>query len=498
MKTMNTMKMWAALLVAGLALTACSSDDNELIPQTEEPQAPQAQTFTVTVVAQKGGDAATTRGMLTDNGTTVTPEWEVNDEVSVYNVTKGADITGTLKAQTAGTTTTLTGDLKGTIDVNDKLRLSYKSANYATQAGTLADIAANCDYAIATVNVTDVSGSSITTTDATFTSQQAIVKFTLKNSTGSATLSATQLKVVANGSTYTITPTPEASVLYVAIPGFSSKTVTLVATVGGIDHACVKNNVTLADGNYYRITAKLWNRIALSAATTDHLGFVIGADGYVYPTKAGAEAASTTASGIIAYVGSAGSVDESSSTYKGLAIALADANSGSTCQWYEYNSGSCVSVSDITATALGYKNGIACTETLVNSNSLGVGPCAGHTHAAAKAAKKFSTDRPSDVSPWFLPSIGQWNLIVQGLATKKSGSTVSTDLKDYENPIYTYSNLNSVITDAGGTDFPSSSSYYWSSTMYSEASAWCMIFNKGRAGSILKDGNRYVRAVFAF
>lgn len=496
MKTMNTMKMWAALLVAGLALTACSSDDNELIPQTEEPQAPQAQTFTVTVVAQKGGDAATTRGMLTDNGTTVTPEWEVNDEVSVYNVTKGADITGTLKAQTAGTTTTLTGDLTGTIDVNDKLRLSYKSANYATQAGTLADIAANCDYAIATVNVTDVSGSSITTTDATFTSQQAIVKFTLKNSTGSATLSATQLKVVANGSTYTITPTPEASVLYVAIPGFSSKTVTLVATVGGIDHACVKNNVTLADGNYYRITAKLWDRIALSAATTDHLGFVIGADGYVYPTKAGAEAASTTASGIITYVGSAGSVDESSSTYKGLAIALADANSGSDCQWYEHESGSCVSMSDNTATALGYKNGIACTETLVNSNSLGVTTlCQNHTHAAAKAAKKFSTNRPSGVSPWFLPSIGQWNLIVQGLATKKSGSTVSTDLKDYENTIYTASNLNSVITDAGGTAFQG---YYWSSTMYSEKSAWVMIFNKGRAGSILKDGNRPVRAVFAF
>ena len=305
-KTMKAMKMCVALLMAGLTPGACSSDDNEFSSQPVEPGVPHTQTFTMIVNASKGGDA-TTRGTLTDNGTTITPAWGKNDEVSVFNVTKNAKITGTLKAEADGINTTLKGDLIGTIEANDQLRLTYMSANYDSQDGTLTGIAANCDYAIATVSVTAVSSGIITTSDATFTSQQAIVRFTLKNSDGTSSLSATKLTVNANGSTYTITSALAASVMHVAIPGFSSKTVTLTANVGGKDYACVKNGVTLANGSYYRINAKLWDRIALSAATTDHLGFVVGADGYVYPTKAAAVAAGTTASGIIAYVGSAGS-----------------------------------------------------------------------------------------------------------------------------------------------------------------------------------------------
>ena len=284
-KTMKAMKMCVALLMAGLTPGACSSDDNEFSSQPVEPGVPHTQTFTMIVNASKGGDA-TTRGTLTDNGTTITPAWGKNDEVSVFNVTKNAKITGTLKAEADGINTTLKGDLIGTIEANDQLRLTYMSANYDSQDGTLTGIAANCDYAIATVSVTAVSSGIITTSDATFTSQQAIVRFTLKNSDGTSSLSATKLTVNANGSTYTITSALAASVMYVAIPGFSSKTVTLTVNVGGKDYACVKNGVTLANGSYYRINAKLWDRIALSAATTDHLGFVVGADGYVYPTKA--------------------------------------------------------------------------------------------------------------------------------------------------------------------------------------------------------------------
>ena len=484
-QTMKTIKMWAALLVAVVALAACSSDaESEVTPRPSEPAAPQAPTFTMTVSAQKGGDA--TRGTLTDNTTTISSAWEADDEVSVYNVTKSAALTGTLKAQSAGSSTTLSGELTGSVDTGDQLTLSYKSASYATQDGTLEGIAANCDYAIATVNVTAVDGSSITTDAASFQSQQAIVKFTLQNSTGSDVLSASELKVVADGNTYTISPVSAKSILYVALPGFSSKAITLVATVSGTTYVFSKSGVTFADGNFYRINVKMSQGSALSAVTTADLGKVIGSDGLIYST-ASSVPSPFVASAIIAYVGSAGSVDANSSTYKGLAIALTDANSGSTCQWHTATSGTCVSQNSAIATAITYKNGIASTNTLTSD---------GHTHAAARAASSYSTARPSGTSAWFLPSMGQWNLIVQGLATKKAGSTVSIDLTTSTNNTYKASNLNSVITAAGGTGFLSYG--YWSGTEYYTGSAWGVDFAYGYAHDYSKTNSSYVRAVFAF
>ena len=226
---------------------------------------------------------------------------------------------------------------------------------------------------------------------------------------------------------------------------------------------------------------------AAKDATAEDLGKVIGADGYIYDNVDAATAAGTTASAIIAYVGTAGSVDESSSTYKGLAIALTDANSGVTYQWCSEIGNTCVSQTDAIATAITYMDGIASTNTLTSD---------GHTHAAATAASSYGTDRPSGVSAWFLPSMGQWNLIVQGLATKQAGSTVSTDLTTSANNTYKSSNLNSVITDAGGTGFQSGG--YWSSTEHTSGTAWRMIFSLGRAYNNSKTASNYVRAVFAF
>ena len=235
---------------------------------------------------------------------------------------------------------------------------------------------------------------------------------------------------------------------------------------------------------------------ALSAATAEDIGKVIGANGQVYTTVSAATTAGTTASAIIAYVGSAGSVDVSSATYKGLAIALTDANNGSKCQWYTTASGTCVSQILVISDAITYKNGIACTETLVNSNGSGVTTnCSGHTHAAARAASSYSTARPSGTSAWFLPSMGQWNLIVQGLATKKASSAVTTNLTTSKNDTYVASNLNSVITDAGGTGL---SEQYWSSTECIAGVVWYVSFNDGGAVNQNKSNNYYVRSVLAF
>ena len=96
-----------------------------------------------------------------------------------------------------------------------------------------------------------------------------------------------------------------------------------------------------------------------------------------------------------------------------------------------------------------------------------------------------------------MPSMGQWNLIVQGLATKKAGTAVTTDLTyQTENPTYKADNLNSVITDAGGTGFRADR--YWASTEQNYADAWAIHFTNGCATRIAKTSTRYVRSVIAF
>ncbi|MBP5339921.1 MAG: hypothetical protein J6Z14_11590 [Prevotella sp.] len=198
-----------------------------------------------------------------------------------------------------------------------------------------------------------------------------------------------------------------------------------------------------------------------------------------------------TAVAIVAYVGDAGSVDASSSTYKGLAIAMSNANDGSGCGWGDYFvSYNCVSKSNDIATAIGYKDGISSTNTLTSDDH------SGHYHEAATAAvSNNGTAAPTGTSGWFLPSMGQWNLIVQGLASKKAGSAVTTDISTSGNDTYTASNLNSVITDAGGTGFNGD---YHSSTQYDSESCWHMNISSGRASDYYFYAGDYVRSVLAF
>lgn len=223
-------------------------------------------------------------------------------------------------------------------------------------------------------------------------------------------------------------------------------------------------------------------------ATTEDVGKVIGADGNIYPDAITASEAHTTARAIIAYVGSAGSVDAGNASYKGLAIAMDDANSYS-CTWADVNH-DCLGITSYSETnpPVDDKSGISYTNTLTND---------GHGHNAATIAKSnYDIAAPMGTSGWFLPSLGQWNLIVQGLATKKIGSAVTTDLTNTENDAYTSENLNSVITSAGGTGLKSSQ--YWSSRENPLDYAWMMNFVSGSAGLRVKNSDCYVRSVIAF
>ena len=252
----NILSMAVLLMASAAVFTACSSDDNIT---GEQPANPTGK-YTMTVNASKGGDA-TTRALSLE-GKTLNATWAITENVYVKKGSNWA--TGSLKPQADGATATLKGELSGvTIAAGDELTLQFPKSgtpDYTGQVGTLADIAANFDYATATVTVANVDGSGNITVNepATFTNQQAIVKFTLiDKADGTTALSATKL-VINDGTTdYTITPASATSVIYAAIPGFTGQTVRLTATVGNKTYTYEKASVSFTNGQYYEITVKM-------------------------------------------------------------------------------------------------------------------------------------------------------------------------------------------------------------------------------------------------
>ena len=220
--------------------------------------------YTMTVQASK----VETKALELD-GSNLNATWAKDEEVSVYNVTKGAALSGTLKAQRSGTSTTLKGELTGTVEANDELTLKFLSPSYGSQNGTLEYIASHCDYAEATINVKSIDGVRITVKEssASFQNKQAIVKFLLKNSTGGALPSNPEaLRFTDGTNTIVMTGIPGSTysngnngdgVLYVAMPGFSDKTVIVDAYCNEKLYTYSKADISFANSSYYAITVKM-------------------------------------------------------------------------------------------------------------------------------------------------------------------------------------------------------------------------------------------------
>ena len=198
-KFMTNIKTLAALLMAGAAFTACSSDDDIIDEQPVNP----AGKYTMTVNASKGG--AETRALELDSKT-LKVKWASTDQVSVFPEAWSTDLTltpiGTLTAAASDDgSTTLTGDVTTTgLNTGDKVQMLFPRAtwDYTGQTGILLSdansIEKKYDYALATPTIT-VDGDNITA-DASFESQQAIVKFILKDAGGNA-IDASSLTIAA-------------------------------------------------------------------------------------------------------------------------------------------------------------------------------------------------------------------------------------------------------------------------------------------------------------
>ena len=240
-------------MLAMLAFTACSSNIDE---STDAPRF-----YNVTLTASmEGGD---TRALSEGAENAIIASFAENDEVVVVKA-NGTSV-GTLTAQTAGASTTLSGPLNAaSLTVGEKVTLRYRSAtaNYDGQLGTLAGIAANQDYAEGTLTVSTTSPSlTFESNSVTLTAKQSITKFTFKDVSNNADVSVKTFGIAAVGLVYSIaadatettgavtgTLTTASSDVYVALRTSSSSQAYSFT---------VKDN----DGNWYTATknAKLTN-----------------------------------------------------------------------------------------------------------------------------------------------------------------------------------------------------------------------------------------------
>lgn len=282
---MKTIKTLCVLLLTGAFITGCSNDEN-----TEN--TPKAiRTYTLSVNATKGDDVANTRA-LTLEGNTLNATWAVGEHVYVRGTTQGSSgkfwFKGSIQPESAGKSTRLNGEITvpdgwafTTIQeaINNHvigypltldLQFPRQELDYSGQIGTLADIAAKYDYAMATGVLFTVDGNHIEGIyDVTFENQQAIVKFTLLDKAdGTTLLSPTTLTIEYDGEEYvesvSLTSIPADTyttngpgVLFVAIPGFKSQDITLTATVAGNTYTYSKSDVTFVNGKYYDIRVKM-------------------------------------------------------------------------------------------------------------------------------------------------------------------------------------------------------------------------------------------------
>lgn len=261
MRKRTLFALFAAVVAAGIVGVSCTSLD-VVLPgkiQEEHPQQKEG-VYTLTLKAYKG---APTKALAeATDGKTIQSIWEISDVVKVY---RGSDFLGELRPATSGSASTdLTGNLTTAPSVGDVLTLTFCSKDYASQTGTLEYIAAHCDYATATVTVTAVSGNAINTTPASFESRQAIVRFTLIKKTEGGALAATQFLFNDGSVAYTVTPSPAASTLYVAIPAFSNQMITLSAQAADGYYDFTQSGVSFENGKYYRVTVSLTKQLISS------------------------------------------------------------------------------------------------------------------------------------------------------------------------------------------------------------------------------------------
>ena len=267
----KNIKLMGLLLMAGMAFTACSSDDIEEQANSQQGN----KTWTATMDVAKGLDTRT----LTLDGTSLNVGWSASEKVYVYN--NSNELVGTLSpiSNSSESSVSMTGIIEGNSwssgDVL-KLRFPREEVDYTGQDGQLSTIAAKYDYATGTTTPTTVSSNHIQLMTTNLTSQQAIVKFTFP-------WAVKMMSVYADGGVMSepiiVVPTSATTTLYVAVPiateAKASYVITAVKASDNKEYVKKQSNIKMQNGKYY--TCDL-----TSLAVPTYLDLGLSASWYLY------------------------------------------------------------------------------------------------------------------------------------------------------------------------------------------------------------------------
>lgn len=205
MTTTDLLKAIAAVSI--LTVFSCTKEP----AQTEEQTSTR---YTMSVLAEK---AEIGTRVLSLTGGTLDATWATTENIYVTDINPDFNGYGTtsttyaprnsawasspLHPTASGASATLTGTFEGLIiNQGDLLRLQFPKSgtiSYEGQKGTLEDISANYDYAVAYVNAAEIKDGNITPNGpAKFVNQQAIVKFKFLDKAGKP-LDVSELTITA-------------------------------------------------------------------------------------------------------------------------------------------------------------------------------------------------------------------------------------------------------------------------------------------------------------
>ena len=205
MTTSDLLKAIAAVSI--LTVFSCTKEP----AQTEEQTSTR---YTISVLAEK---AEIGTRVLSLTGGTLNATWATTENIYVTDINpdfngystisttfaprNSAWASSPLHPTASGASATLTGTFEGlSINQGDLLRLQFPKGgtmSYEGQKGTLEDISANYDYAVAYVNAAEIKDGNITPNGpAKFVNQQAIVKFKFLDKAGKP-LNVSKLTITA-------------------------------------------------------------------------------------------------------------------------------------------------------------------------------------------------------------------------------------------------------------------------------------------------------------
>jgi len=436
------------LLLAGAVMTACSGGDDMTSETTPKTQTP-TESGVVELSGTLGGKSTMTRA-VDDEGCTW---WEEGDQFAIYYETSNGHASAVATVNSINEedgSANFTATLRSPKTGNNSVKLVYPATAHDGQGGFKTDSLMNQDGTVACINqkgldietaetTMNVEGMNATLTedeDVYLQPQVCLCYFYLYDIYDEYNgLEVTKLEISDGTNSYTVTPASATYRLFVALLPTNDADITFTATTTkeGPRRVYTKQSVTLdnctdanvghvfdKDGNIYSVskggTGNLYNRtysrIKLEAGNKYEDNLKLSPSSGITPVA------------MIAYVGAKGTADASSTSYRGLAIAMDYATLEESPYYYDNEMPwSYYTCRNKLCPYLGYgidpyydftyhrdfgdMKGIRNTDALFNGCGIHE-----HDHPAAKAAKNYSVAgfNPSAIgcSNWFLPSSGQW------------------------------------------------------------------------------------------